>query len=132
MTAMRPNGWGDPAQATVLPEPVRELLTQLLSLSPRDTRPVEIDRIALPDPALPDGLVENLAGVVGPTGVHTGPSQRLRHTRGKSTVDLLRMRRGDATDAPDAVVCPGSHDEVLSVLSLCAQHRVAVVPFGGG
>jgi alkyldihydroxyacetonephosphate synthase len=132
MTAMRPNGWGDPAQALVLPEPVRELLTQLLSLRPRDTRPVEIDRIPLPDPVLPAGLVEKLAGVVGPAGVHTGPSQRLRHTRGKSTVDLLRMRRGDATDAPDAVVCPGSHDEVLAVLSLCGQQRVAVVPFGGG
>ena len=132
MTAMRPNGWGDPAQALVLPEPVRELLTQLLSLRPRDTRPVEIDRIPLPDPVLPAGLMDELAGVVGPAGVHTGPSQRLRHTRGKSTVDLLRMRRGDATDAPDAVVCPGSHDEVLAVLSLCGQQRVAVVPFGGG
>ena len=42
------------------------------------------------------------------------------------------MRRGDATDAPDAVVGPASHDEVLAVLALCAAERIAVVPFGGG
>src|SRR5262249_60118084 len=116
MTAMRPNGWGDPARATVLPESVRELLTQLLSLRPRDARPVAIDQIQLPPTGLPPGLVEKLGGVVGPSNLHLGHDERLRHTRGKSTVDLLRIRRGDASDAPDAVVCPGSHDEVLGLL----------------
>jgi alkyldihydroxyacetonephosphate synthase len=47
-------------------------------------------------------------------------------------VDLLRLRGGEADAAPDAVVLPGSHDEVLAVLRACTAHRVAVVPFGGG
>src|SRR5690606_14157635 len=42
------------------------------------------------------------------------------------------MRAGDARDAPDAVVLPGSHEEVTEVLRVCSAHRVAVVPFGGG
>src|SRR5213078_831000 len=44
----------------------------------------------------------------------------------------LRMRAGDARPAPDAVVEPASHDAVRAVLEACAEHRVAVVPFGGG
>jgi alkyldihydroxyacetonephosphate synthase len=60
------------------------------------------------------------------------PVSRIRHTRGKSTPDLLRIRAGETADAPDAVVLPGSHDEVMAVLDVCAGHRVAVVPFGGG
>ena len=58
-------------------------------------------------------------------------ARRLR-TRGKSTPDLLRARAGDLTDAPDAVVRPGTHDDVAAVLALAVEHRLAVVPFGGG
>src|SRR6202011_5900923 len=69
---------------------------------------------------------------VGGEHVLTDDESRVRHTRGKSTPDLLRLRGGDASDAPDAVALPGSHDEVLSVLAACSELRVAVVPFGGG
>ena len=58
-------------------------------------------------------------------------TRRLR-TRGKSTPDLLRARAGDLSDAPDAVVRPGSHDDVAAVLAWAVEHHVAVVPFGGG
>ena len=57
---------------------------------------------------------------------------RIRHTRGKSTPDLLRLRAGDATAAPDLVLLPGSHEEVLDLLRVCSERRIAVVPFGGG
>ncbi|MCK8681479.1 FAD-binding oxidoreductase [Streptomyces lichenis] len=64
--------------------------------------------------------------------VRTDAVGRVRHTRGKSTPDLLRLRAGDVTDLPAAVLLPGSHDEVLAVLRLCAEHQVSAVPFGGG
>jgi alkyldihydroxyacetonephosphate synthase len=57
---------------------------------------------------------------------------RVEHAAGKSYPDLFRMRTGDATQAPDAVVYPQSPEAVRSVLEACAQHGVAVVPFGGG
>ncbi|MGI8537189.1 MAG: FAD-binding oxidoreductase, partial [Mycobacteriales bacterium] len=57
---------------------------------------------------------------------------RVLHTRGKSTPDLLRLRSGEASDAPDAVVLPADGDEVLAVLRTCVAHRLAVVPYGGG
>ncbi len=58
-------------------------------------------------------------------------NRRLR-TRGKSTPDLLRQRTGDLSDAPDVVVRPGSHDDVAALLAYAGEHRIAVVPFGGG
>jgi alkyldihydroxyacetonephosphate synthase len=57
---------------------------------------------------------------------------RILHAAGRGLPDLLRLRRGDADPAPDAVVSPGSHDAVRAVLQACGEHRVAVVPFGGG
>jgi alkyldihydroxyacetonephosphate synthase len=57
---------------------------------------------------------------------------RLLHTRGKSTPDLLRIRSGEADDAPDAVVFPGSHEQVLELLRKCSEDHIAAVPFGGG
>ena len=57
---------------------------------------------------------------------------RVSHALGKSYPDLVRIRRGDASSAPDAVVYPASHEEVQALLELCSARRVAVTPFGGG
>jgi alkyldihydroxyacetonephosphate synthase len=73
-----------------------------------------------------------LTAAVGAGHLHQGRRERLLHTGGKSTTDLLRRRAGDAATAPDAVVVPGSHDEVAAVLAAASEHRIAVVPFGGG
>ena len=64
--------------------------------------------------------------------MHTDDEWRVARTRGKSTPDLLKIRAGDGSDAPDAVVRPRDHDEVAAVVAWCADHDVAVVPFGGG
>ena len=48
-------------------------------------------------------------------------TRRLR-TRGKSTPDLLKARAGDLADAPDAVVRPGSHEDVEAVLAWAVDH----------
>ena len=42
------------------------------------------------------------------------------------------MRGRAPLAAPDLVLTPAGHGEVLALLSACARHRVAVTPFGGG
>ncbi|MBW3641265.1 MAG: FAD-binding oxidoreductase, partial [Actinobacteria bacterium] len=69
---------------------------------------------------------------VGDAYVREDHRSRVRHTRGKSTPDLLRLRSGDGGDAPDVVVLPADEDEVVAVLRICAERGLAVVPFGGG
>ncbi|WP_162795356.1 FAD-binding oxidoreductase, partial [Nonomuraea lactucae] len=126
------SGWGDPARARELSEQVRALLRDLLGVRSPDAPAVPLESVRLAPVALPAAHLEALGGVAGPEHVLTSPEARIRHTRGKSTPDLLRMRAGDGSDAPDAVVLPGSHEEVVALLGLCARERIAVVPFGGG
>ncbi|MGN9844737.1 FAD-binding oxidoreductase [Nonomuraea sp. H19] len=126
------SGWGDPAKSRELPEKVRELLHDLLGVRPPRAPAATLESVRLPPVALPPPLLQELAGVVAAEHVLTTHEARVRHTRGKSTPDLLRMRAGDGSDAPDAVVLPGSHEEVEELLRLCTRERIAVVPFGGG
>ncbi|MER6947930.1 FAD-binding oxidoreductase [Nonomuraea sp. NPDC000554] len=126
------SGWGDPAKARELPEQVRTLLRDLLGVREPAVPAATMESVRLAPVALPERVLAALAGIVGEAHVRTDHEARVRHTRGKSTPDLLRMRAGDGSDAPDAVVLPGSHDEVAALLRVCADERVAVVPFGGG
>ena len=123
--------WGDPAEAAPLPEAARGLVE--LAFGPADGRSTTpLAEVRLPAPGLDPGLLDDLRGLVGAEHVHTDHETRVRHTRGKSTPDLLRMRAGDGSDAPDVVVRPADHDEVAAVVTWCSEHRVALVPFGGG
>ncbi|MEV0968034.1 FAD-binding oxidoreductase [Microtetraspora glauca] len=126
------SGWGDPAKAAELPPPVRRLLADLLGVRAPERPAATFGEVRLPASALSPLVLSTLSSVVGGEHVRFDDDARIRHTRGKSTPDLLRMRAGDGADAPDAVVLPGSHAEVAEVLRICAEHRVAVVPFGGG
>lgn len=125
-----PFRWGDPAHPAVLPAAATGALAMLgVKGAAAAIPPAEV---TLPAPALPGDVTAALVAVVGPEHVRADHDARVTHTRGWSTPDLIRMRAGDASDAPDAVVYPGSHDEVVAVLRECAHRRVAVVPFSGG
>lgn len=124
-------GWGDPAQARPLSPELAELARSALGIA--GARPaLERERLALAPVRLPGGAVEALRAVLGAEHVRTGEEERLAHVRGKSTPDLLRTRGGDLSGAPDAVLTPGSHEQVLELLAVCSERRIAAVPFGGG
>ena len=126
------SGWGDPAQRLELPEAIRELLSGALGVRPPDSEAVAMADLKLPPSRLAAETVQRLSAIVGAGNASPEHEARIRHTRGKSTVDLLRLRAGDVADAPDLVVAPGTHAEVLELLRACSDDRVAVVPFGGG
>ncbi|MFE2035125.1 FAD-binding oxidoreductase [Streptomyces scopuliridis] len=131
-THMLWSGWGDPGRAAPLPRQVTDVLGELLGVRPADGRPVELTAIEPRACRLTSEAKEAVTRIVGAGHVLTDAESRVRHTRGKSTTDLLRIRAGAVGDAPDAVVMPADHDEVLAVLRACSRHQVAVVPFGGG
>jgi alkyldihydroxyacetonephosphate synthase len=122
--------WGDPTQAGGLPESAAGLIDAVFGTDAKTTVP--LDEVTLPEPALDGALLADLRARLGEEHVRTDHKTRVRHTRGKSTPDLLRMRGGDASDAPDAVLLPADHDQVQDLVCWCSEHRVALVPFGGG
>jgi len=128
-TEMHWSRWGDPAQAGPLTESAFALVDAFLGTS--QTPAVSPEDVRLSDPLDADLLAE-LAAIVGQEHVLTDRETRLHRTRGKSTPDLLKLRHGDGLDSPDAVVRPGSHDEVAEVIGWCVRRNVALVPFGGG
>jgi alkyldihydroxyacetonephosphate synthase len=132
VTEMAWNGWGDPARAEPLSEAVTGLVREVLGVAAAPPPAVRLEEVVPPPSRLTGEVVAALADIVGAEHVDSGARARIGHTRGKSTLDLLAIRVGDVSDAPDAVVRPGSHDEICAVLARCADHRVAVVPFGGG
>jgi alkyldihydroxyacetonephosphate synthase len=112
-----------------LPDAVVSLLRDGLGVrsAPGDPSPVT-------DAELPPSRLggEDLDALGSVAEIEAGAEARIAHLRGKSTPDLLRVRGHDLAGAPDLVVLPATHDEALAALAICAERRIAVVPFGGG
>ena len=130
---MRWWGWGEDGHPVSLPEPAQALLREELGadLAARHS-PVALEEVRLPEPRLPAGARSRLEAAVGAEQIFDDRPARVAHAAGRSYADLLRLRSGDASHAPDAVVEPRSADQVQAVLAACEEARVAVVPFGGG
>jgi alkyldihydroxyacetonephosphate synthase len=109
-----------------------DLARQALGVERPGDPAVSIEQVELPPSRLAHEARAALAAIVGADNLRDDREARILHSFGKSTPDLLRARAGDAADAPDAVVLAGAHDEVLELLRACAEHGVAVVPYGGG
>jgi alkyldihydroxyacetonephosphate synthase len=96
------------------------------------TPPRTLDDIALAPSRLGASERAHFARVLGEDRVRDDPFERVFHARGRSYHDLLHLRAGNVTTAPDAVLYPRGTEEVLSVLSFASENNIAVVPYGGG
>ncbi len=126
-------GWAAPADRPATPPAALAYLARTLGIDLDRASPVvKSADIALPAPALPDGVLDRLANAIGAQWVSTTAESRIRHAAGRGYLDLVRLRRGDLRYAPDAVLSPAVPAEINDVLAVCAEHGVAVIPFGGG
>jgi alkyldihydroxyacetonephosphate synthase len=125
-------GWGEDGAAPGLPEHAGELLRRELGADGAELERPALADVRLPDASLPAPVRDRLEAAVGEGHMLDAREERIAHALGRSYPDLVRLRDGDASSAPDAVVLPGSAAEVLAVLEACSEASVAVVPFGGG
>ncbi|HTP23575.1 MAG TPA: FAD-binding oxidoreductase [Solirubrobacteraceae bacterium] len=94
--------------------------------------PMRFDQLQIPDPVLPDDLWEALEHAVTRKFVSLDPLDRVVHGRGKSLRDLVWQRAGELPRVPDAVVRPGTEDEVAEILQAAVRFDAVVIAFGGG
>ena len=120
-------GWGDPEKRFPLEPAALAMLRDELGEAEPSPR-VELEQVAVPPPRELPSLVD----AVNAASLLTAHEQRVRRAAGKSYSDLVRLRSGRPGQAPDAVVMPGSREQVAAVLDVCGRERIAVVPFGGG
>ena len=123
--------WGGPTDAPELAPRVRDYLARHVGTAAPWPRAVPRDW-QLPPSRIPTAALAALRGTVGGDHVSEERSDRLAATGGAAFIDYARRRAGIVDDVPDAVVRPGSHDEVLRVLAVAREHTLAVVPVGGG
>jgi len=94
--------------------------------------PVPLAEIDLRPPRLDDPVLASLRRLVGEDAVRIDRRARVEHACGKAYRDLVRVRRGEVPNPPDAVVYPADEGEVVAILAWAADRGVAVIPFGGG
>lgn len=129
---MQWNAWGDPAAAKPLSPAIRSLLEQALGVEGGGLEEPTIDQVRLRPSALSAADREGLTAILGHEHVTIDDCARLLRAGGKSTLDLLRRRDFGVQDAPDAVLIPGTEDEITTILRFCGDRSIAIVPFGGG
>src|SRR5438067_6666969 len=125
-------GWAVPGEGPGLRRAAERFVRGEIGLADRPVPPLDSAEVQLAPSRLSPASREALVAVLGAEQVRDDALSRLRHAGGKSYVDLIRRRRGDVRDAPDAVLLPDSHADVMNLLSICSEHSIAVVPFGGG
>jgi alkyldihydroxyacetonephosphate synthase len=124
--------WAAPGGEPLLDDALRALLRQAFALEDDGTvgSPAAVALPVAPT-ALAGTALAALQAAVGAGHVVLDDGARAAHANGMSYLDLVR-RSAAPPAAPDAVVEPADHAEVGAVLRACAEHGVAVVPFGGG
>src|SRR5258708_14321881 len=129
---MKWNAWGDPAEAKPLSEGIRSMIKQVLGVEESAEAELEPEQVRLRPSALSPADRDGLAAIVGAEYCGIEDRSRLLRAGGKSTLDLLRRKDSGVQDAPDAVLLPGNEEEIAEVIRYCADHSIAIVPFGGG
>ncbi|MGZ5936632.1 MAG: FAD-binding oxidoreductase, partial [Rhizomicrobium sp.] len=132
---IRWNGWGWTAHKDQLAE--HEVLWTWLAgelgmpaLLATPARPLESITLAPSRLTIEDRA--RFIEILGAERVRGDQYERAFHARGRSYHDLIYLRSGDLSTAPDAVLYPRSTDEVLATLAAAGEGGVAVVPYGGG
>src|SRR5580698_10605397 len=121
---MRWNGWGWAAQndSVAAREEVWTWLAQQLgmpSLLATPARPIE--EISLPPSRLSAAQRAQFVSLLGVGRVRDSAYERAFHARVRSYHDLLRLRAGDLSVAPDAVLYPRAAEEVTSLLAVANE-----------
>jgi alkyldihydroxyacetonephosphate synthase len=129
---MRWWGWGDPAHPPALPAHALGFLREHVGVAPRPRPAVALGAVQLTPSTLSEPVSAALREIVGAEGVRDDHTERVLHAAGKGYPDLIRLRAGQPEGAPDAVIRPTDREQLRAVLDRCAEHSVAVVPWGGG
>ncbi|MFE1083416.1 FAD-binding oxidoreductase [Brevibacterium sediminis] len=97
----------------------------------RPTTPALSD-LNIPESHMTSTLLDELGAVVESDNVSVDDELRVVHSFGRSLPDLYRVRHEPITRLVDAVVYPGSEDEIAAVLALVLERDLVLIPYGGG
>jgi len=76
-------------------------------------------------------IQKKLTDIVGEENLSTQADDLVTHAYGKSYPELLKLRKGIVDTPPDMVIYPRTEEEIVQIVQICYQQKIAITPFGG-
>lgn len=77
-------------------------------------------------------LEDELETIVGPENVITSPAEMIAQSVDVWWISRFMLSSDVKIPKPFAIVCPGNKEEVSKLVHFCNDHKVALIPRGGG
>ncbi len=76
--------------------------------------------------------IERFREIVGKENVETDSYSRVKYAYGKTTEELMELRKGIIREVADAVVHPRDKEDIKSLVVYCNEHRIPMYVFAAG
>ncbi len=80
---------------------------------------------------LDDKIVDKFIQISGKENISKDDYSRASHAFGKYYTDILKLRKGEIITPPDLVIYPRNDEEIVEILIICNEEKIAITPFGG-
>lgn len=96
----------------------------------RTSPPQNLDQIKLNDPIINEDFLKAIDN--NHKFIYFSKVERLLHSHGHTCQDIWSLRYGNFSRCPDAVIYPGSHNDVEAIIKAAVRFNVVLIPYGGG
>lgn len=129
--------WGDPTFTKFPKESLYKLMKEKFKMTDDDFShycgSVGNEKVKLDTPCRLDPMhIAALTEIVGKDNISTEDYDRLSVAYGKTAYDAMRLRDKRVDSIPDAVLYPGSTEEVEKIVAYCTKNRIPLYVYGGG
>jgi len=101
-----------------------------------DLDPKDIHRPSYPTAMPPSEVTPQFRSAIesflSSAQIESGGEIRMRHGHGHTQEEMFAIKYGQLGRIPDLVVFPESDQQVASLISAAKEHRVTLIPYGGG
>ncbi|MDR1898553.1 MAG: FAD-dependent oxidoreductase, partial [Treponema sp.] len=129
--------WGVPEQIKVPRESLYKLMKEAFDLDDGEFREYRedlgLEEVRFDRPIrLSAAQLDAFRKIAGGDFVRTDDYARLSVAYGKTMYDLLRIRNKIVENVPDAVIYPGSKEQIEKIVAYCAAEKIPLYVYGGG
>lgn len=129
--------WGDPNFVKYPKESLYKMMKEKFKMTDEDfshyAGDIGMDPVKLDAPCnLAQEHLDAFGEIVGKQNVTTEDYPRLAVAYGKTGYDAARLRERRIDCLPDAVLYPGTTEEVEKIVAYCTEHKIPLYVYGGG
>ena len=128
--------WGDPKEYKHPNRRLYAMMKKVFKMTDEDfNKPVDLglDPVVYDIPVkLTASQLEQLGKITGAENIRTDAYTRLATSYAKGMYDSIRLREKIIENVPDAVLYPGSTEEIQQIVQFCSKEKIPLYVYGGG